>query len=91
MLQNINDPPEPWADIIRTHFRLKAKALTAQLDQWLAEDDGCTLDPQNGGRPTGTAGASGGGVKNGFKADVDGIKELLGKLTANAASVTSSI
>ena len=40
MLGNLKAPPEPWADVIRTHFRLKAKSITAQLDKWLAEDDG---------------------------------------------------
>lgn len=40
MLGNLKNPPSPFEDIIRTHFRLKAHAIDAQLDKWLADDDG---------------------------------------------------
>ncbi|KAI0711061.1 ubiquitin conjugating enzyme family protein [Cerioporus squamosus] len=76
MLGNLKAPPEPWADVIRTHFRLKAKSVMAQLDKWLAEDDGA---------PTISDGAfhgkiPGGGSSNGFAEDVAELKGLLAKL-----------
>lgn len=40
MLGNLQNPPEPFQDVIRTHFRLKAKSISRQLDDWLAKDDG---------------------------------------------------
>lgn len=40
MLGNLQNPPEPFQDVIRTHFRLKAKSISRQLDEWLAKDDG---------------------------------------------------
>lgn len=40
MLGNLKAPPEPFGDIIRTHYRLKAQAVSSQLDKWLALDDG---------------------------------------------------
>lgn len=45
MLGNLKNPPEPFKDIILTHFRLKAKSITAQLDDWLTKDDGRPLAP----------------------------------------------
>ncbi|KAI0682282.1 ubiquitin conjugating enzyme family protein [Cerioporus squamosus] len=76
MLGNLKAPPEPWADVIRTHFRLKAKSVMAQLDKWLAEDDSA---------PTISDGAfhgkiPGGGSSNGFAEDVAELKGLLAKL-----------
>ncbi|RPD67361.1 ubiquitin conjugating enzyme family protein [Lentinus tigrinus ALCF2SS1-7] len=78
MLGNLKAPPEPWADVIRTHFRLKAKSITSQLDKWLAEDDGA---------PTVSDGAyngkiPGGGSSNGLAEDVAELKGLLAKLQA---------
>jgi len=49
MLGNLKNPPEPFADVIRTHFRLKAKSVTAQLDDWLAKDDGKNTLGEHGG------------------------------------------
>jgi len=40
MMGNLKNPPEPFADVIRTHFRLKARSLQKQLDKWLSTDDG---------------------------------------------------
>ena len=40
MLGNLKNPPEPFGDLIRTHFRLKARSILTQLDGWLAEDNG---------------------------------------------------
>ncbi|KZT62275.1 hypothetical protein CALCODRAFT_462875 [Calocera cornea HHB12733] len=43
MIGNLQNAPEPFADIIRTHFRLKARSLRIQLDKWLALDDGAPI------------------------------------------------
>lgn len=40
MANNLKNPPFPFENEIKTHFRLKAKAIRAQLDRWKAEDDG---------------------------------------------------
>ncbi|KAI0787135.1 hypothetical protein BC629DRAFT_1582278 [Irpex lacteus] len=50
MLGNLKNPPEPFADVIRTHFRLKARSIMKQLDDWLALDDGRAI--QSDGMPT---------------------------------------
>ncbi|ESK95974.1 ubiquitin conjugating enzyme family protein [Moniliophthora roreri MCA 2997] len=80
MLGNLKNPPEPFGDVVRTHFRLKAKSISKQLDQWLLEDDS---------RPT--TGESGyeSGIRraettsdNGFKKDIDELKSLLRRLEA---------
>ncbi|TFY83061.1 hypothetical protein EWM64_g951 [Hericium alpestre] len=73
MLGNLKNPPEPFGDIIRTHFRLKARCINEQLDKWLAQDDGRGLaaDGATIGR-----GATGGST-NGFAADVQEMKRLL--------------
>ncbi|KAF7301634.1 Baculoviral IAP repeat-containing protein 6 [Mycena indigotica] len=79
MLGNLQNPPEPWADIIRTHFRLKAQSITEQLDQWLKLDDGkATLGDgaEMGHNPRTGAGAS----TNGFAADVAELKKALKEL-----------
>ncbi|KAG8794758.1 hypothetical protein FRC17_008233, partial [Serendipita sp. 399] len=49
MLGNLKNPPEPFQDVIQTHFRLKAKAITEQLDKWLAMDDGIPTNGANNG------------------------------------------
>lgn len=36
MLGNLKNPPSPFEDIIKTHFRFKKHELTAQLDKWVA-------------------------------------------------------
>ncbi|KNZ79827.1 Baculoviral IAP repeat-containing protein 6, partial [Termitomyces sp. J132] len=81
MLGNLKTPPEPFEDVIRTHFRLKARSVAAQLDNWLLEDDGKSTMPDGGGY-----GAAGkiepGGSTNGLKKDVDEMKALLAQLEA---------
>ena len=78
MLGNLKTPPEPFGDIIRTHYRLKSKSITTQLDRWLAQDDG---------RPTmgDGAGAYGqtqkaGGSSSELRKDVNELKQLLKRL-----------
>ncbi|KAF8627164.1 hypothetical protein AX15_004484 [Amanita polypyramis BW_CC] len=71
MLGNLKNPPEPFGDVIRTHFRLKAKSIVAQMDEWVAMDDG---------KPTVhdgvvTSGRNGDGAS--FQKDVDELKRLL--------------
>ncbi|KAJ7283680.1 ubiquitin conjugating enzyme family protein [Mycena rebaudengoi] len=75
MLGNLRNPPEPFADIIRTHFRLKARSISKQLDEWLVKDDGRITSGDG-------AAASGGatGQMNGFAADVAEMKRVLAEL-----------
>ncbi|KAF9259490.1 hypothetical protein L218DRAFT_908179 [Marasmius fiardii PR-910] len=77
MLGNLKNPPEPFADIIRTHFRLKAKSLRTQLDQWLTEDDSkATMG--DGASVTGSRVES--TSDNGLQKDIDEMKGLLRRL-----------
>ncbi|KAF9451700.1 hypothetical protein P691DRAFT_327967 [Macrolepiota fuliginosa MF-IS2] len=79
MLGNLQNPPEPFEDVIRTHYRLKSRSIAAQLDEWLTKDDGASTvgDGANYGS-RGSAGASG----NGFAKDVEDMKALLKELEA---------
>lgn len=79
MLGNLKNPPEPFGDIIRTHFRLKAKSITAQLEEWLSQDDGKATSPDGGGY-TLPGKVEAGGSTNGLKKDVDEMKAILTKL-----------
>ncbi|CUA76927.1 hypothetical protein RSOLAG22IIIB_02407 [Rhizoctonia solani] len=83
MLGNLKAPPEPFADVITTHFRLKARSLFKQLDEWLELDDGRALDGQNGG---GQANSTGTGAGQALRRDVQELKSLLLKLDPNAAN-----
>ncbi|KAG8745706.1 hypothetical protein FRC10_007186 [Ceratobasidium sp. 414] len=86
MLGNLKTPPEPFADVIQTHFRLKARSLFKQLDGWLGLDDGRSLDGQNGGGQIGSAGS---GAGQALRKDVDELKGLLLKLDPNAGDNNS--
>ncbi|KAK7676142.1 hypothetical protein QCA50_020892 [Cerrena zonata] len=77
MLGNLKNPPEPFADVIRTHFRLKARTIMKQLDSWLEQDDGKPIDGVNQG---GGLRASVGTSASVLQRDVDDMKELLQKL-----------
>jgi hypothetical protein len=83
MLGNLKALPEPFADVIKTHFRLKARSLFKQLDEWLELDDGRPLDGQNGG---GQLNSLGSGAGQALRRDVNELKTLLLKLDPNAAS-----
>lgn len=80
MLQNLKTPPEPFEDVIRTHFRLKANSISKQLDDWLALDDN---KPTNADGayvgPLGTPAVGGSG--SGFQSDVEEMKKLLRTLS----------
>lgn len=75
MLGNLKNPPEPFGDVIRTHYRLKSQVIIAQLDRWLAMDDGkATVGDTFSTRH------DGGGSSNGFKKDVEEMQQLLRQL-----------
>lgn len=78
MLGNLKNPLEPFADIIKTHFRLKARSIIEQLDDWLLRDDGKTTSADGGVYPAGTTKADGSsGSSNGLAKDVEELKTLL--------------
>jgi hypothetical protein len=79
MLGNLRNPPEPFEDVIRTHFRLKARLIKAQLDEWLAKDDGAITQGDGGGFSQRTTSGPNG---NGFTKDVEDLKALLAELEA---------
>lgn len=80
MLGNVRNPPEPWEDVIRTHFRLKARSITKQLRHWLQIDDGRQTAEDGAGIDTRSSAAGGGGSSNGMKKDVDALIELMNSL-----------
>jgi hypothetical protein len=80
MLGNLKNPPEPFGDIIRIHFRLKARTIKAQLDDWLSKDDGKAT--QSDGAYNSGAGVGSG---NGFQKDVDEMKAILTQLETGAS------
>lgn len=81
MLGNLKSPPEPFADFIRTHFRLKAKSITAQLDKWLTMDDG-KQTVGDGGFASGRNGETG----TSFSKDVEEMKRLLKELQKSTSN-----
>ena len=74
MLGNLKTPPEPFADIIRTHFRLKAKSISLQLDDWLRKDDGRPTIGDGGASHSHSTGASG---SNGLSKDIEELKGMM--------------
>ncbi|KAJ7700058.1 hypothetical protein B0H17DRAFT_1048399 [Mycena rosella] len=83
MLGNLQNPPEPFADIIRTHFRLKARSIATQLDEWLVQDDNRqTLG--DGGGFSGVKVEATGQSSNGLASDVAEMKRLLKDLQASS-------
>lgn len=82
MLGNLKSPPEPFGDIIRTHFRLKARSISAQLDRWLSQDDGSPTANDGASSSCGRLGI--GGSANGLQSDVEELKRLLKQLQDGA-------
>lgn len=78
MLGNLKNAPEPFADVIRTHFRLKAESIKKQLDAWLAKDDGKVTSGDGGYNGMGKADAA--GSSNGFLKDINEMKAMLTQL-----------
>jgi hypothetical protein len=87
MLGNLKNPPEPFTDIIHTHYRLKAKEVTAQLDRWLAIDDGRSTHGDGASAVQTPRGA--GGSSTEFRKDVDEMKKLLNRLQNNEDTSTA--
>ncbi|KAF8974752.1 hypothetical protein BDZ97DRAFT_1647255 [Flammula alnicola] len=79
MLGNLKNPPEPFGDIIETHFRLKARSISIQLDEWLRKDDGKPTSP-DGGVYSGNPKSDASGNSNGFAKDIEEMKKELKKL-----------
>jgi hypothetical protein len=88
MLGNLKNPPEPYGDIIRTHFRLKARSISAQLDRWSLQDDG--LQTANDGASTSCGRMGVGSSANGLQTDVEELKRLLKQLQ-DGASCSGSV
>ncbi|KAF8505689.1 hypothetical protein F5888DRAFT_1651094 [Russula emetica] len=83
MLGNLKNPPEPFGDIIRTHFRLKARSISAQLDRWSSQDDGLATANDGASSSCGRMGI--GGSANGLQTDVEELKRLLKQLQDGAS------
>jgi len=90
MLGNLKTPPEPFADIIKTHFRLKANSISEQLDEWLSQDDGRPIAADGAtysmSKQTPAAGTS----DNGLRQDIEETKRILTQLQNESASGSSS-
>ena len=84
MLGNLKSPPEPFADIIRTHFRLKARSISSQLDDWLSKDDGKAVFLDGGVYSGVNPKMDSSGSSNGFSKDIVELKEILKKLQGNS-------
>ncbi|OCH94539.1 ubiquitin conjugating enzyme family protein [Obba rivulosa] len=84
MLGMLKNPPEPFEDVIRTHFRLKARSIIAQVDKWLTEDDGKPTLPDGANLPK-----TAGGSNNGFQTDVTELKTLLHQLQSGEGAGSS--
>ncbi|EJD53508.1 hypothetical protein AURDEDRAFT_110344 [Auricularia subglabra TFB-10046 SS5] len=77
MLGQLKNPPDVFADVIRTHFRLKAKSIVGQLDKWVEMDDGrATVGDGGNSAP----GGNGGGSNAQFLKDVEELKKLIAAL-----------
>ncbi|EMD40382.1 hypothetical protein CERSUDRAFT_110990 [Gelatoporia subvermispora B] len=84
MLGMLKNSPEPFEEVIRTHFRLKARSIMQQLDRWLAEDDGKPTTADGANLPKSASGSN-----NGFAADVAELKTLLQQLQAGEGAGSS--
>ncbi|KAJ8522297.1 hypothetical protein ONZ45_g1120 [Pleurotus djamor] len=80
MLGNLRNPPEPFGDVIRTHFRLKAQSIKRQLDEWLSKDDGKTTAGDGGGFVGSLVRTDAASSNNGFAQDIEELKTLLDSL-----------
>ena len=79
MLGNLRDPPEPFGNVIRAHFRLKAPSILKQLDKWLALDDG-KMTQLDGAQASPSPGRGQSGSGSEFRRNVDELKSLLATL-----------
>ena len=83
MLGNLKNPPEPFADIIRTHFRLKARSISSQLDDWLSKDDGKIIFSDGGVYSGVSPKMDISGSSNGFSKDIVEMKTILKGMQEN--------
>ena len=83
MLGNLKNPPEPFADIVYTHFRLKARSISSQLDDWLSKDDGKVTSFDGGVYLGVNPKMDNSGSSNGFSKDIVEMKAILKKLQEN--------
>ncbi|PPQ63873.1 hypothetical protein CVT24_009499 [Panaeolus cyanescens] len=83
MLGNLRTPPEPFEDVIRTHFRLKATSISKQLDEWLKLDDGKLTAGDGAAVANNGSTRSDGGSSNGFAKDIEEVKKHLKQLQEN--------
>ncbi|KAH8105029.1 hypothetical protein DFH11DRAFT_1645277 [Phellopilus nigrolimitatus] len=90
MLGNLKNPPEPFEDVIRTHFRLKARSISIQLDEWLAQDDARAISSDGGGYGSKSLANPASGSGDAFKRDVDELKKLLMQLQVEDPTAGSS-
>ncbi|MBW0504927.1 hypothetical protein O181_044642 [Austropuccinia psidii MF-1] len=81
ILGSLKNPDPAFKPVIETHFKLKAKVIKDQLDQWLKEDDGQSLQIDNLGG-VGAIGAAkvGSGDDQLLRKNVEEIKQRLDKL-----------
>ncbi|KAF8529120.1 ubiquitin conjugating enzyme family protein [Hysterangium stoloniferum] len=80
MLGMLKNPPEPFGDVIRTHFRLKSRSIRDQLDCWLGQDDGKPTSSDGGGyspSPKKDLEANQSGSLSPFAKDIAELKTLL--------------
>ena len=77
MLGVLKTPPEPFGDVIRTHFRLKATSVMKQLDKWQSMDDGRFTDGRNHGDSSPVVTREAGSSQNGLKRDIEELKGIL--------------
>lgn len=82
MLDALKNPPEPFEDVIRTHFRLKARSVRQQLDEWLSRDDSRETAADGAESASLLANPRLKSVRSGgsFSADISQMKLLLDKL-----------
>ena len=86
MLAYLKNPPEPFEDVIRTHFKLKARSIRDQLDRWLQMDDRQSMQVDGAALGVGLLSklskvtASVGGSGSAFERDVNEMKEILTRL-----------
>lgn len=90
MLGNLKNPPEPFADVIRTHFRIKARSILTQLDEWVKLDDNKALTADGAYLGQAMKGGAGGSGSNGFTEDVEELRGLLHQLMAGEDLNTAS-
>ncbi|OCF77874.1 ubiquitin-conjugating enzyme family protein [Kwoniella mangroviensis CBS 8886] len=86
MGNNIKNPPHPFENEIRTHFRLKSKSIRQQIKKWKELDDG-----------KGTSGdsfmssASGGDKNRSFDSASKDLLKLLDQLDSGSSTISPSI